>query len=542
MKKLFLLSFILLGHLSYAQQVIYVKKTSTGANNGSSWANAYTDLYTALAAATTGTEIWVAANTYYPDNGSDRTKNFTLKNGVSILGGFAGTETLNSQRNWTTNETILSGEIGNASLQTDNSDHVVYSSGNNATSIIDGFTIMAGYTNTASMSFGGGIYIENGSPIVRNCNFKNNMSTQWAGAAFIMNSNSLIEGCTFQENTGNIYGAALYLYQGSLTIKNSTFLNNTCPSSDCQGGAIYNYYGNLRIENSTFKSNTSTSFGGAIRNGFGTMTIINTHFQSNTASSEGGAIYSYAGTPNYIGCTFYYNTSGKGGAITHNSVGLSKVSNCTFYNNSASTGGGLYNNNGGSRVTNCIFWKNNDLNGEILSSQITDQNGTSSLIKNSIVEGISTSANNNINSDPLFVSPITYDYHLQASSPALNAGVSDTTGLSLPVTDRDGNPRIQNSIVDIGAYEGSVVTALSSASKNRFYTCYFSDNSIHISFKHEGFYRVVLYDISGKELHQEEFAGETLTLPVPYSASQLYLLKVLDINLADIAVDKVLIP
>jgi len=119
---------------------------------------------------------------------------------------------------------------------------------------------------------------------------------------------------------------------------------------------------------------------------------------------------------------------------------------------------------------------------------------------------------------------------------------SDTTGLSLPVSDRDGNPRIQNSIVDIGAYEGSVVTALSSIVKSRFYTCFFSDNSIHILFKHDASYRIVLYDLSGKELYEDEFSGETVTIPVTHSASQLYLLKVLDINSANVGMDKVFIP
>ncbi len=50
--------------------------------------------------------------------GTDRTISFELKNGVAIYGGFAGTETLRTQRNPATNVTVLSGDIGSQVLVT----------------------------------------------------------------------------------------------------------------------------------------------------------------------------------------------------------------------------------------------------------------------------------------------------------------------------------------------------------------------------------------------------------------------------------------
>ncbi|OAD20687.1 Na-Ca exchanger/integrin-beta4 domain protein [Candidatus Thiomargarita nelsonii] len=56
---------------------------------------------------------------------------------------------------------------------------------------------------------------------------------------------------------------------------------------------------------------------------------------------------------------------------------------------------------------------------------------------------------NNIN--PLFVDAGNSDYHLQAGSPCIEAG--NNAAPSIPTTDKDGNPRIVNTLVDIGAYE-----------------------------------------------------------------------------------------
>ncbi|HWZ86999.1 MAG TPA: hypothetical protein VN032_12405, partial [Thermoanaerobaculia bacterium] len=92
--------------------VIFVNGAATGANNGSSWANAYVSLQSGLTAAGSSDEIWVAAATYKPTATIDRTISFALKNGVGVYGGFNGTETQRSQRNPAVNVTILSGDIG----------------------------------------------------------------------------------------------------------------------------------------------------------------------------------------------------------------------------------------------------------------------------------------------------------------------------------------------------------------------------------------------------------------------------------------------
>ena len=54
-----------------------------------------------------------------------------------------------------------------------------------------------------------------------------------------------------------------------------------------------------------------------------------------------------------------------------------------------------------------------------------------------------------IQADPLFGNPSVYDFHLQATSPAINKGTT-IGGLTM---DPDGNPRPQGAAYDMGAYE-----------------------------------------------------------------------------------------
>lgn len=81
-----------------------------------------------------------------------------MKNGVSIYGGFAGTENILSQRDWNSNSTILSGDIGTINNITDNSNHVVSNLNLDNTAVLDGFVVRDGYHDVASgNAFGAGM-------------------------------------------------------------------------------------------------------------------------------------------------------------------------------------------------------------------------------------------------------------------------------------------------------------------------------------------------------------------------------------------------
>ena len=105
MKKISSLLLIFLTALVASGATYYVVPGGAGSRNGTSWANAYADVQTAINKAYNagGGEVWIAKGTY--KHGSA----MTMKNGVAIYGGFAGTETSKDQR-VAGNNTILDGE------------------------------------------------------------------------------------------------------------------------------------------------------------------------------------------------------------------------------------------------------------------------------------------------------------------------------------------------------------------------------------------------------------------------------------------------
>ena len=100
-------SFFFLTSANTQGRRIYVDAYATGASNGRSWYDAFTNLQSALAAAQPGDSVWVSLGIYTPDSG--RTSTFQIKSGVQLYGGFAGVETRLEQRNWNTFRTILKG-------------------------------------------------------------------------------------------------------------------------------------------------------------------------------------------------------------------------------------------------------------------------------------------------------------------------------------------------------------------------------------------------------------------------------------------------
>ena len=276
-----------------AAVTIFVRSTAAGANNGTSWTNAFTSLQSGLAAAASGDEIWVAAGIYKPTATADRTISLALKNGVGVYGGFAGTETMRSQRNSNVNVTALSGDIGAAGVTTDNSYHVVTSDSTvTATGILDGFTVTAGRADGASdpIDRGADVYINLGSPAFVRCIFQDGYAINRGGGVRVAAGSPSFTDCTFRSNIAESAGAGLSAASvGSMQVRSCVFRNNTVNNST--GGGGIEATDNTTLVNSVVSQNAPNgmNFLG------GNNAFINTTVSNN--SSYGIALFS---NPNSI--------------------------------------------------------------------------------------------------------------------------------------------------------------------------------------------------------------------------------------------------
>ncbi len=408
MKQLFQLSLLALTFLlgsNPASATIYVKATATGSGDGSSWANAFTTLDPALAAAAGvagGEEIWVAAGTYKPAT-TVANNVFSLTSGTRLYGGFAGTETSLSQRNLLTNVTTLSGDLTGDDItgdftqkRTDNSRHVILVANGTLITVVDAFVIKGGQTLIATADptnakRGGGILAQSKLKVT-NCTFKDNYGLTGAALAVIsanasgmivsncsFDANLALDGavmivgsttaaevnkCEFKNNTTN--RGCLYLSFTKNSVVDSCIFENNKTGTNQWGAGIYNYQSSYTLTNSTFKNNQALNAAGIYndgRDGGNSCSITNCLFEGNTAVGYGGTgIFNFSATIALNNCTFNLNVAPTSATAMYSGGTTSgTVTNCLFSNGSTNFGGAVsnYNTGGSITYTGCTFANNN---------------------------------------------------------------------------------------------------------------------------------------------------------------------------------------
>ncbi|MGJ1385487.1 MBG domain-containing protein [Sphingobacterium spiritivorum] len=389
-----------------ANGILYVKQGSAG--NGSSWANAASELADALLAAKTNTaikQIWVAKGTYKPlykaaevdDNNApttDRDKAFVMVKDVKLYGGFAGTETDISQRDFSiTTTTTLSGDLGVAEDISDNAYHVLISAGDAGTAELNGFTLTGGNANNGTSiisvngvlvyrSRGGGIYNDSSSPTLSNVTLSNNTATNSGGGVYNYNSSSTLNNVKLSNNTAT-FGGAMYNYNSSSTLSSVTLSNNKATNS---GGGVYNESSSPILSSVTLSNNTATTNGGAMYNYRSSPTLSSVTLSDNTAAF-GGGMFNSTSSPTLSNVTLSNNRAtnyGGGGMFNYNSS--PRLSSVTLSNNTAtSNGGAMYNDSSRPIISQSKFAGNTaaDAGGAVYSLNSSVKVNNSSITGNS---------------------------------------------------------------------------------------------------------------------------------------------------------------
>jgi len=283
---------------------------------------------------------------------------------------------------------------------------------------LSGFAISNGYTKTSGNYIyeqgGGGLFL-NGGGTVSNCFVRENAAYGDGGGVYC-HGGGILHHCIISGNSATNHdygdGGGIYCYSGG-EIDHCTITNNWAKN---KGGGIHCYYGGTVNQSLIFQNHV---FGGM-------------------AQSGGGAYLWFGGVLN--NCLISENHTGnEGGGVYFERGG--QVNNCTIAANVTRWNGGGIRYLYGGTVRNTIIYFNEAVNGpnhynvgELYYCCTTPNLGGTGTITN----------------NPLFVHKEAGDYHLSDQSACINAGNNAYVAGEF---DLDGCPRIQNQIIDMGAFE-----------------------------------------------------------------------------------------
>ena len=361
---------------------VYVDLSVVASGSGASWSEAKKTITEGLAVAAEGAEVWVAEGTY--------AEAIEMTSGVSLYGGFDGTETLLSQRDWEANVTTIDARTADAGGP---ADHVVIMD-TITDAGLDGFTVTGGDADGSYPDcHGGGIYCNqvDATNTIANCTVSRNAADS-AGGLYCSSSSPTLTNCTVSANAAAYYGGGLYCSSSSPTLTNCTVSGNSAPAY--YGGGLYCCASSSPTLTNCTVSGNAADRGGGLYCSSSSPTLTNCTVSGNAAAYYGGGLYCSSSSPTLTNCTVSGNSAPAynlgGGLLCYQSS--PSLTNTIFEDNAAFA---VYEADASSNpvTANCLFHGNP--HGDYYD------NGTGALIGAAAINALSE-AHDCVDGDPLF--------------------------------------------------------------------------------------------------------------------------------------------
>lgn len=266
LRKLLIVFFVHICSSGFTRTFYVNSNIASGANNGSSWINAFINLQRAVDSSSVGDTIKLAGGTYRPP-GTTSSASFTFKGGIVLLGGYspATGDSTDALRNWVNYPVILNAVLPNNVV----AGTLIKAIGFTSSCVMDGFIVRGSQYE--------GLLIQNSnSLIILNSIFENN------AAETISNENSTVSftNCVFRNN--EMFAQCINNFSNSVAgFYNCIFTGNGFTSYGQR--LIANINSVVTFLNCTLANNRSLAIYGS---GSGSSTIRNSIFWDNRTSGN----------------------------------------------------------------------------------------------------------------------------------------------------------------------------------------------------------------------------------------------------------------
>lgn len=240
---------------------------------------------------------------------------------------------------------------------------MIFSAGETASSIVEGFTFKNGdgdgtrgggvdisgaspkfkscRIESCSTVIGGGVFVESGNPIFSYCSIEDNIAADNGGGVYVENGSPEFSNCAVTANTAALNGGGVYVVDGTPFFVEGDVDNGHA----VDGGGVYVLGpGSPTFQNCDIALNEASDDAGGVQVAGGGASFLNTHIFGNTSAQDGGGVVVSGGISFFQGGRIADNTCTRFGAGVNITGGGASFDGCVISANinTLQAGGGVW--------------------------------------------------------------------------------------------------------------------------------------------------------------------------------------------------------